>query len=190
MLGALETALDQLKRSPQQFFEPLKRLAVHLAEQLVLAELSLDGKAIERLVQRCIDELSSHDESMVVVELHPGDLALLKALRERLGLNRGVPIKLKADASLLPGSARASANDSMVQDLIEHRLTELAKALGVDQARWKSNSAFEPEQLASQHAGALGVEDALPRMAAATPVAPAVDPSFFEDEATPDEDDV
>ena len=190
MLGALETALDQLKRSPQQFFEPLKRLAVHLAEQLVLAELSLDGKAIERLVQRCIDELSSHDESMVVVELHPGDLALLKALRERLGLNRGVPIKLKADASLLPGSARASANDSMVQDLIEHRLTELAKALGVDQARWKSNSAFEPEQLASQHAGALGVEDALPRMAASTPVAPAVDPSFFENEATPDEDDV
>ena len=190
MLGALETALDQLKRSPQQFFEPLKRLAVHLAEQLVLAELSLDGKAIERLVQRCIDELSSHDESMVLVELHPSDLALLEALRERLGLNRGAPIKLKADASLLPGSARASANDSMVQDLIEHRLAELANALGVDQARWKSNSAFAPEPLATQRSGALGVEDALPRMAASTPVAPAVDPSLFEDEDTPDEDDV
>ena len=190
LLDSLETALDQLKRSPQQFFEPLKRLAVHLAEQLVLAELSVDGKAIERLVQRCVDELSSHDESMVVVELHPTDLALLEALRERLGLNRGAPIKLKADASLLPGSARASANDSIVQDLIEHRLADLARALGVDPVRWKSNSAFEPEQIAAQRAGGLSVEDALPRMAASAPAGPTAEATFFDDEAAPDGDDV
>lgn len=187
MLGALEAALQQLKRSPQDYFEPLKRLALHLAEQMVLAELSLDGKAIERLVQRCVDELSSHDESMILVELHPADLALLEALRERLGLNRGQPLKFKADASLLPGSARASANDAMVQDLIEHRLVEFARTLGVDQARWKSNSAFESERLTAERAAGLrGVEDALPRMAAAGPV---TDADFFEDQAEPDVDD-
>ena len=190
LLGALESALEQLKRSPQPFFEPLKRLAVHLAEQLVLSELSLDGKAIERLVQRCVDELSSHDESMILVELHPTDLALLEALRLRLGLNRSQPLKLKADASLLPGSARASANDAIVQDLIEHRLAELAGALGVDQVRWKANSAFEPEQLAAQRAAGLGVEDALPRMTAPVPAAPSAEASCFEDDATPDEEDV
>lgn len=184
MLGALETALQQLKRSPQEFFEPLKRLALHLAEQLVLAELGIDGKAIERLVQRCVDELSSHDESMIMVELHPADLALLEALRERLGLNRGQPLKFKADASLLPGSVRASANDAMVQDLIEHRLVELARALGVDQARWKSNSAFESERLTAERAAGLrGVEDALPRMAAAGPL---TDANSFEDQAEQD----
>lgn len=165
VLDALAAALEQLKRSPQQYFEPLKRLAVHLAEQLVLAELSLDGKAIERLVQRCVDELASHDESMILVELHPADMALLETLRAGLGLSGGPSIKLKADATLLPGSARASANDALVQTLIEHRLVELAAALGVDQVRWNSQSAFAPEGLAQRVAEGPAVEDALPRMA-------------------------
>jgi len=167
LVDSLQEALGQLQRQPQEYFEPLKRLALHLAEQLVLAELSVDAKAIERIVQRCVDELSSHDESMIVVELSPVDLPRFEALRQRMGLNRDQSLKLKANPSLLPGSARASANDAIVEDLIEHRLEEFARSLGVDESRWKAASAFDHGNLADRGgAGLRGVEDALPRMAA------------------------
>ena len=61
LLEKLQAALADLQQSPQSFFEPLKRLSLHLAEQLVLAELQIDGSAIERLVQRCVDDLGQHD---------------------------------------------------------------------------------------------------------------------------------
>ena len=109
LVNALADALALLQQSPQTFFEPLKRLALHLAEQLVLAELALDGGAIERLVQRCVDELAQHDESLVLIELNPSDLTMLQALRERSGLAEGSALRLQANEQLLPGSVRASA---------------------------------------------------------------------------------
>jgi hypothetical protein len=48
-------------------FEPVKRLALHISEQLVLAELTISGQAIERLVQRCLDEIDLHGQSAVTV---------------------------------------------------------------------------------------------------------------------------
>ncbi len=165
LVNALADALALLQQSPQTFFEPLKRLALHLAEQLVLAELALDGGAIERLVQRCVDELAQHDESMVVVELNPADLAMLQELRERSGLTEGSALRLQPNDKLLPGSVRASANDALVEDLIGERLSALARGLAVDEPRWRASTAFSPERIASDRLSGTGVEDARPRMA-------------------------
>lgn len=165
LVKALADALALLQQSPQTFFEPLKRLALHLAEQLVLAELALDGGAIERLVQRCVDELAQHDESLVMVELNPADLAMLQELRERSGLTGGSALRLQPNDKLLPGSVRASANDALVEDLIGERLSALARGLAVDEPRWRANTAFSPERIASDRMSGTGVEDARPRMA-------------------------
>ena len=175
LVNALASALALLQQSPQTFFEPLKRLALHLAEQLVLAELALDGGAIERLVQRCVDELAQHDESLVLVELNPADLAMLQELRERSGLAEGSALRLQPNDKLLPGSVRASANDALVEDLIGERLSALARGLAVDEPRWRANTAFSPERIASDRLPGTGVEDARPRMApsAAASTAPA-----------------
>jgi flagellar biosynthesis/type III secretory pathway protein FliH len=173
LVNALADALALLQQSPQTFFEPLKRLALHLAEQLVLAELTLDGGAIERLVQRCVDELAEHDESLVVVELHSSDLAMLQELRARSGLTEGSALRLQANDKLLPGSVRASANDALVEDLIGERLAALARGLAVNEPRWRAKTAFSAERMASDRIPGTGVEDARPRMAG---VAPTVDP--------------
>jgi len=166
LVNSLSAAIASLQQSPQTFFEPLKRLALHLAEQLVLAELQIDGNAIERLVQRCVDELAQHDESLVLVELNPNDLAALQSLRERSGLNEGSALRLQANDHLLPGSVRASANDAVVEDLIGERLAALARGLGVDGPRWSAKTAFSPEHIARDRIPGTGVEDARPRMAA------------------------
>lgn len=177
LVNALRAAIAELQQSPQTFFEPLKRLALHLAEQLVLAELQLDGNAIDRLVQRCLDELAEHDESLIVVELHPADLTLLQDLRTRSGLSEGTGLRLQTNDSLLPGSVRASANDAVVEDLIGERLSALARGLAVDDNRWRANTAFTPERIASDRIATTAVEDARPRMAPAAPSA-ASDPGY------------
>ena len=165
LLDKLQTTLADLQQSPQAFFEPLKRLALHLAEQLVLAELQIDGSAIERLVQRCVDDLAQHDESMILVQLHPSDVERLHNMRERTGLNEGSALRLQVDADLLPGSVRASANDALVEDLIADRLSTLARALQVNEPRWSAQSAFSAERIAADKLPSAGVEDARPRMA-------------------------
>jgi len=191
LVNALADALALLQQSPQTFFEPLKRLALHLAEQLVLAELALDAGAIERLVQRCVDELAQHDESMVLVELNPADLAMLQELRERSGLADGAALRLQPNDKLLPGSVRASANDALVEDLIGERLVALARGLAVDEPRWRASTAFSPERIASDRLPGTGVEDARPRMApsAAAPIDAGYDTVAAIDEILRDAED-
>ncbi len=180
LVSALGAAIVELQQSPHTFFEPLKRLALHLAEQLVLAELQLDGVAMDRLVQRCIDELAEHDESLIVVELHPADLARLQELRTRSGLSEGASLRLQANEQLLPGSVRASANAAVVEDLMDERLSALARGLAVDDSRWRANTAFTPERIASDRIASTAVEDARPRMASAgsAPPSAASDPGY------------
>lgn len=154
LVASLQAALAMLQQNPDTYFEPLKRLALHLAEQLVLAELNLDGQVVERLVQACVDELSVSDESMVLVELHPSDLAALEELRQRTGVKGSAGLRLQANDALAQGSVRASANDTQVEDLIAHRLAGLAGALGLHEARWRANSAFHPDRANSERAPA------------------------------------
>ena len=188
MVASLRDALAALKRSPEPFFEPLKRLALHLAEQLVLAELALDAKAIDRLVQRCVDALASSNESVILVELNPADLTALEAQRARVPSNTGPVLKLQPNEALMPGSVRVSANDAVVDDLIEHRLAALARDLSVDVPRWQANSAFDAERLVSERASGLrGVEDARPRMVQAEP---SLDSTLIDDLLQESEDDV
>ena len=152
LLASIQSALAALQQSPTIYFEPLKRLALHLAEQLVSAELNLDGKAIERLVQACVDELSASDKSVIQVELHPNDMAAWEDLRQRNGIKGAAGLQLQANEALAQGSVRASANHTQVEDLIADRLAGLATELGLNVQRWRDNSAFNPDRAASKRA--------------------------------------
>lgn len=172
-LAALEAAVNDLVQSPTRMHEPLKRLALHLAEQLVLAELSISPQAIERLVQRCVQELAAQRGESVLIELHPDDLAPMQELLRSHGADGAQPEEarkppawvLQANASLLPGSVRASAHDAVVSDLIEHRLDDLARQLLAVPALARQQSAFQGERLAARRAEVSQVLDAQPRMA-------------------------
>lgn len=150
LLLSMQAALATLQQSPAIYFEPLKRLALHLAEHLVLAELRVDGQAIDRLVQSCVDVLSQQNASTILVELHPSDLAAWQSLRQRSGQNTGAVLHLEANHALPQGSVRASANDTLVETLITERLAGLASALGLDAQRWRANSAFSPGRVVGE----------------------------------------
>ena len=184
----LDAAVRRLIDSPDKLYEPLKRLALHLAEQLVLAELTISPQAIERLVRRSVDELAPQRQTPITVELNPADLAVLQAPPpvspgQTAANAEGTPDKaappqwpwhLQASDDLLPGSVRASASDAVVSDLIENRLEVLARGLLLDSTRGMAQSAFQPSRMAARMANDREVVDAQPRM---TP-APAPTRSF------------
>jgi flagellar biosynthesis/type III secretory pathway protein FliH len=128
--------LGELIADPKKFFEPLKRLAMHMAEQVVLGELQTSSKGIERLVQRCLDELDHPVHGAVVLELNPEDKELLQAQ----GGDFIKGMRLEAVHEMQRGSVRVFANDTVVEDLVDHRLEGLAKALLIDVDAWREKS--------------------------------------------------
>jgi flagellar biosynthesis/type III secretory pathway protein FliH len=135
LIQRLGMELHSLSQDPQRFFEPLKRLSLHLAEQLVRAELKLSGQAIHGLVQSCIAQLE-HPVPPVQVSLNPDDLKQLQAMGEAVTAH----LQLEPDVHLRPGSVRVRVQDSVVQDLIENRLEPLARRLLPEPEAWMQNS--------------------------------------------------
>jgi flagellar biosynthesis/type III secretory pathway protein FliH len=132
----ISNELGALMADPKKFFEPLKRLALHIAEQVVVGELQTSSKGMERLVQRCLDELDHPVHGAVVLELNPED----KARLQEHGGDFIKGMRLEAVPELQIGSVRVFANDTVVEDLVEHRLKGLAKALLVDVDAWREKS--------------------------------------------------
>ena len=164
LLVNIEQGVVALQENPAAWNEPLKRLALHLAEQLTLTELSISTNGIQNMIDRCIETLDVQTASSVVVELNPADMALLQAHKAAPG-EKTHQWRLVADTHLLPGSVRVRADDAVVSDLIEHRLETLAQALLQDTKPWQAQTAFQPERLAARRGKAETVEDALPRSA-------------------------
>lgn len=165
LLRHLSIELRALGDDPQRYHEPLRRLALHLAEQLVRAELQLSGQAISQLVRQALDHLEQPADK-AVVSLHPSDLDRLKAM----GPEALQGLELEVDAHLSPGSVRVRVHDTVVQDLIEHRLEALARPLLKDAEAWLSRSSLiNPRPM---RAGAPDIEDVQAR-----PAAPAEDES-------------
>ena len=157
VLQTLNEKLTSFSDNPNALFEPVKRLAVHISEQLVLAELNLSGQAIERLVQRCLDELDMHGQSPIVIELNPQDKARLQDINAEVLKN----MQLLAVPSLHPGSVRLVVNDTQIEDLIEHRLQTMANRLLNQPELWREQSAFFRQPLAQRDGQ---VEDVPQRM--------------------------
>jgi flagellar biosynthesis/type III secretory pathway protein FliH len=162
LLVSIEQGVVALQENPASWNEPLKRLALHLAEQLTLTELSISASGIQNMIDRCIETLDVQTASSVVVELNPNDMALLQSHKAAPG-EKMHQWRLVADTHLLPGSLRVRADDAVVSDLIENRLENLAQALLQNTKPWQAQTAFQPERLAARRGKAETVEDALPR---------------------------
>jgi flagellar biosynthesis/type III secretory pathway protein FliH len=142
LIRHLGIELRSISQDPQRFFEPLKRLSLHLAEQLVRAELQISGQAIQGLIQSCIQQLD-HPAQPVKVSLSPQDMKRLQAMGEAVTAH----LELEADPQLRPGSVRVRVQDSVVQDLIEHRLESLARRLLPQPEAWMQTSSLVQDKV-------------------------------------------
>lgn len=135
LIRHLGIELRALNQDTQRFFEPLRKLSLHVAEQLVRAELQISGEFITTLIKQAIEQLEQPG-AKVIVSLNPADaqrLANMGAIDENL-------LQIETDTSLREGSVRARVNDSMVQDLIEHRLEPIVRRLLAEPDAWLHRS--------------------------------------------------
>ena len=135
LIRHLGIELRSLQQDPQRFFEPLKRLALHIAEQWVRGELHISGQVIEQLISQCLEQLDPSGEK-VHVELNPDDLQRLTSLGEHATES----MILHADPLLREGSVRVRLNETVVQDLIEHRVEAMARKLLQKPEAWLQQS--------------------------------------------------
>jgi len=139
--------LKELTEDSQSFFEPLKRLSVHIAEQLVVGELSVSPKVVERLIKRCIEELDMRDTPTVKVELNPLDKGLLESAAGA-NLER---LSVCAVQNMQIGSVRVSVNDTQIEDLIQNRLETIANRLLGQPQQWREHSGLMNKTITEQY---------------------------------------
>ena len=122
---AFTETLRSAQTSDNDFYRPLKKLALHLAEQLVRGELNQSTAVIERLLEEAIKDIEQQGEGPIVVSLSAADhrqfTAHLSSDLENLSL--------RIDPNLSQGSVKISMDDSAVEDLIETRLAALSEKL-------------------------------------------------------------
>ncbi|MFM8929366.1 MAG: FliH/SctL family protein [Betaproteobacteria bacterium] len=128
-------------------FEPLKRLALHLAMELVRQELSVSPKVIDELVRRSVQALQAGEQAPLTVELHPQDWALLQQAWDdpASGLPPDTVMRQRVhwveDPELARGSVRARSDASTVEDLIQHRLASIMQDLRILSMQWQQDEA-------------------------------------------------
>ena len=156
--------LHQLERDPNTLFEPMKKLAMHLAEQLVRGELTQSAQVIARLVDNCLRELAASGEKAVIIHLNPEDLEQYKPLTTQFGDS----MVLRPDALLTRGSVRASLDGSVVEDLIDRRTKGLSKSLAQPVASSWRPALATPSVKPKQNVASKPVAPATPVTSAAT----------------------
>jgi len=139
VLSQVAEGLHDLLQDPQRFFNPLKRLALNMAQHIAKHELSISPQAIDALVQNCLNELDHPIKGAVVVELNPQDKKLLETLA-----NANLQgVHLEAVPQLASGSVRVIANDMVVEDLIENRLEALTRSLALKEVMPRAEPVVE-----------------------------------------------
>ena len=136
-LQSMVDGIKELSTDADALFDPVKKLAVHLAEQLVRGELTQSGQVISRMVENCVREMSESSEKTLIVHLNPDDLELYKPLAEQFGTT----ISLRPNSTLQRGSVRVSLDGAVVEDLIERRVQALSKSLKeAAPTGWRNNA--------------------------------------------------
>lgn len=124
--------LDDLTKKIQQsqsdktiFFDPLRRLSLHLAEQLVRGELSISSAIVDRLVKNALEDIEASGDDEIIINLNPIDAEDLQGHLD----SDFTHLELRGDPKISQGNFSISIGDKAIDDFLENRLRDLAKEL-------------------------------------------------------------
>lgn len=121
----LTNAFEDSQRDANQFFDPLKKLSLHIAQELVRGELSLSTAVIERLVSAAIADIKGQGDMRMALSLNPEEMDLIQG-----HLAKTQPtIELRPEPTMQPGSLRLSFDSGAIEDLMENRLAAIADSV-------------------------------------------------------------
>ena len=126
MLGELISDAQSHLIAHQDLFDPLKTLALALAEQIARTELSLSDASLSAFIERSLMEIDPLQVGELVI--HVSDDWYERLQQPELA-QVIADYTLRRDDSLQPGSVRLAIQDTSIDDLIEHRLAELGQQI-------------------------------------------------------------
>ena len=164
---------DVAQRQP--LFQPLRDLALALAEHLARVELSQSDAAIDAVINTAINDLDPTDLGQIEIHVSEAWAERLKG-QPLQGVADGYPVI--ADEGLSDGDVRLIVNDAQVEDLIANRIQQITQQMDntdfseVTAAATSSETELDPTATTTLEAtepdmgvepglaGAAGVEDA------------------------------
>ena len=164
---------DVAQRQP--LFQPLRDLALALAEHLARVELSQSDAAIDAVINTAINDLDPTDLGQIEIHVSEAWAERLKG-QPLQGVADGYPVI--ADEGLSDGDVRLIVNDAQVEDLIANRIQQITQQMDntdfsdvaiaatsldteLDPTATTNPEATEPDmEVESGLAGAADVEDA------------------------------
>lgn len=123
----VDSVINAITESRQMALEELDddlaRLSMHIARQILRAELSLSPAAIQKLVAVSLENFSPDDSPRVC--LNPSDLKMMREVQSPLFEK----VTWIADENLSSGSVRVECGERRTEDLVEERLSAVANKL-------------------------------------------------------------
>lgn len=163
---------DVAQRQP--LFQPLRDLALALAEHLARVEISQSDAAIDAVINTAINDLDPTDLGQIEIHVSESWAERLKG-QPLQGVADGYPVI--ADEGLSDGDVRLIVNDAQVEDLIANRIQQITQQMDntdfsdvaiaatsleteLDPTATTNPEATDPNmEVQSGLAGAAGVED-------------------------------
>ena len=126
MVGALVHEAQRHLVAHQDLFDPLKKLALALAQQIARRELTLSDHALIGFIEESLAHVDPMQMGEVVIYVsHDWYERLQQPELEDVFATYA----LRRDDTLQPGSVRLAIQDTSIVDLIEHRVEQLAEQL-------------------------------------------------------------
>ena len=115
---------DVAQRQP--LFQPVRDLALALAEHLARVELSQSDAAIDAVINTAINDLDPTDLGQIEIHVSEAWAERLKG-QPLQGVADGYPVI--ADEGLSDGDVRLIVNDAQVEDLIANRIQQITQQM-------------------------------------------------------------
>lgn len=122
----LVTLLDALNEGHcniQEFYMPLKKLAVRIAKAVLKVDLEESEKSIEKIAEELLSPLSQIKDEPVRLFLSPGDFKKVSVEFKKKHSN----VEFMEDHKLSRGSSYAEMNDRLITDFSEERLANVVQ---------------------------------------------------------------
>ena len=128
LLRNLLVNINDEQKSLNNFFDPLKTLALSIARQIVKGDLALSDELINRLVKNALEEIDNSNEHSLILEMNPNDIEQL----DKSALIESMRVEFSPNKAILRGDIKVRMGDSVIENFIENRLEFIAEQLFSD----------------------------------------------------------
>ena len=148
-LQSLFSNINENQKVFTEFFDPVKKLSLNIAKYLVKGNLTVSSDLINKIIDTTLSEITNLGDKTIIVEMNSTDFENLNDVI----LEQFEHVEFSPNSELCKGDLRIKMNDSIIEDFIENRLSDIAESLMRDdfleikESKLAKDSSAEEEEL-------------------------------------------